>query len=320
MASRSRSPSRGRQRSLTRSASPRSGDSRSPRRRRYDSRSPSRSVTPPPRRNGRYRSDSQGWGRGRGRDGRDASESPLARSTKIVVERLSKNINEDHLHEIFGQFGPIKDLDLPMNRTFGTNRGTAYILFDHEADAEAAISHMHEAQVDGATINVSIVLPRRKLSPPPPTARRGANIDPRIPMSGPRGGAGPPGRGGGFNAGGGRRRGSPSGRYGPRSDVYRPSSRSPSRSPGAPPSRGGGGGGGGRYRSRSNASYSSRSRSRSPGPRRRGGGGGGGSGAGAGGGGGGGGGGGRFEDEDDRRRSRSRSYDSYAGRSPRGYR
>lgn len=210
----------------------------------------------------------------------------------------------------------LPELATKLAHIVGTNRGTAYILFDHEADAEAAISHMHEAQVDGATINVSIVLPRRKLSPPPPTARRGANIDPRIPMSGPRGGAGPPGRGGGFNAGGGRRRGSPSSRYGPRSDVYRPSSRSPSRSPGAPPSRGGGGGGGGRYRSRSNASYSSRSRSRSPGPRRRGGGGG----SGAGAGGGGGGGGGRFEDDDDRRRSRSRSYDSYAGRSPRGYR
>ncbi|KHO00224.1 Nucleotide-binding, alpha-beta plait [Metarhizium album ARSEF 1941] len=278
MASRSRSPSRGRQRSLTRSVSYRSGDSRSPRRRRYGSRSPSRSMTPPPRRNGRYGSDGQGWSRDR-----------------IVVERLSKNINEDHLYELFGQFGPIKDLDLPMNRTFGTNRGTAYILFDHEADAEAAISHMHEAQVDGATINVSIVLPRRKLSPPPPTARRGANIDPRIPMSGPRGGNGPPGRGGGFNAGGGRRRGSPSSRYGPRSDVYRPLSRSPSRSPGGPPSRGGGGV---RYRSRSNASYSSRSRSRSPGPRRRGG-----VGNVA----------GRFDDVDDRRRSRS--YDSYRGRS-----
>lgn len=36
---------------------------------------------------------------------------------KIVVERLSKNINEEHLYEIFGQFGPVKDLDLPMNRT-----------------------------------------------------------------------------------------------------------------------------------------------------------------------------------------------------------
>jgi RNA-binding protein with serine-rich domain 1 len=36
---------------------------------------------------------------------------------QIVVERLSKNVNEDHLFEIFGQFGPIYDLDLPMNRT-----------------------------------------------------------------------------------------------------------------------------------------------------------------------------------------------------------
>jgi RNA-binding protein with serine-rich domain 1 len=42
-----------------------------------------------------------------------------------------------------------------------TNRGTAYILYVHEADAEAAIAHMHEAQLDGAVINVSIVLPRR---------------------------------------------------------------------------------------------------------------------------------------------------------------
>ncbi|EKJ69651.1 hypothetical protein FPSE_10188 [Fusarium pseudograminearum CS3096] len=180
----------------------------------------------------------------------------------IVVERLSKNINESHLQEIFGQFGRIKDLDLPMNRTFGTNRGTAYILYDYEEDAEAAISHMHEAQVDGSAVNVSIVLPRRKLSPPPPTARRGANIDPRVPFSGGRGG--PPGAGmggnNGMSSGRGRRRMSPGSRYGPRSDVYRPGSHSPSRSSAGPTSRSGAG----RYRSRSNNSYSSRSRSRSP--------------------------------------------------------
>ncbi|RFU80474.1 hypothetical protein TARUN_1736 [Trichoderma arundinaceum] len=215
---------------------------------------------------------------------------------QIVVERLSKNINEDHLYEIFGQFGRIKDLDLPINRTFGTNRGTAYILYDHEADAEAAITHMHEAQVDGAVINVSIVLQRRKLSPAPPTARRGANIDPRVPFQSSRGGGPPSGPLGG-GGGGGRRRLSPASRYGPRSDVYRPNSLSPARSPGgAPPSRGGGGGAGaGRYRSRSNGSYSSRSRSRSPAPRRRGGGGNGAS---------------RHDDHDTRRRSRSRSFNS----------
>ena len=35
---------------------------------------------------------------------------------QIVVERLTKNVNEDHLREIFGQYGEIDDLDLPLNR------------------------------------------------------------------------------------------------------------------------------------------------------------------------------------------------------------
>lgn len=41
----------------------------------------------------------------------------MANLQQIVVERLTKTINEDHLWEIFGQFGRIKDLDLPVNRT-----------------------------------------------------------------------------------------------------------------------------------------------------------------------------------------------------------
>lgn len=55
-----------------------------------------------------------------------------------------------------------------------TNRGTAYVLYYDPADAEAAIAHMHEAQLDGATLNVSIVLPRRTFSrSPPPAAHTG---------------------------------------------------------------------------------------------------------------------------------------------------
>ncbi|KXX82325.1 RNA-binding protein with serine-rich domain 1-A [Madurella mycetomatis] len=77
-------------------------------------------------------------------------------ATRIVVERLTKNVNEDHLFEIFGQYGEIDDLDLPVNRQSGINRGTAYILYMNEADAHDAIAHMHEAQLDGAVINVSI--------------------------------------------------------------------------------------------------------------------------------------------------------------------
>ena len=35
---------------------------------------------------------------------------------QIVVEKLTKNVNVDHLKEIFGAYGPIQDVDLPMNQ------------------------------------------------------------------------------------------------------------------------------------------------------------------------------------------------------------
>ncbi len=46
----------------------------------------------------------------------DANSDVLTTTSQIVVERLTKNINEGHLREIFGFYGEIRDLDLPMNR------------------------------------------------------------------------------------------------------------------------------------------------------------------------------------------------------------
>ena len=36
---------------------------------------------------------------------------------KVVVEKLTKNVTEGHLREIFGRFGDIQNLDLPINRS-----------------------------------------------------------------------------------------------------------------------------------------------------------------------------------------------------------
>ncbi|KAF2997648.1 hypothetical protein E8E13_005309 [Curvularia kusanoi] len=91
----------------------------------------------------------------------------------IVVEALTKNVKEGHIREIFGKFGTIKDLRMPMNPVFNINRGTAYILYAEIDEAERAIAKMHEAQLDGAKIQVSIVLPRRRFSQTPPPRRGG---------------------------------------------------------------------------------------------------------------------------------------------------
>ena len=52
-----------------------------------------------------------------------------------------------------------------------TNRGTAYLHYKHPSSAESAIAHMHEAQLDGAVISVSIAVPRGHFSPSPPPRR-----------------------------------------------------------------------------------------------------------------------------------------------------
>jgi RNA-binding protein with serine-rich domain 1 len=154
--------------------------------------------------------------------------------------------------EIFGAYGEISDIDVPLNRQCEfpvrlegtladvivmTNRGTAYITYTSAADAKTAIAHMHESQLDGVKIGVSIVVPRRKASIPSP--RRGSAARGRYGRyTSPRG----YGRGGGM---GGRGR---------NLDTYRPRSVSRSKSPR-------------RHRTRSVSSSRSRSRSRSP-PRR----------------------------------------------------
>lgn len=33
-----------------------------------------------------------------------------------MVEKLTKNVTEAHLHEIFGSYGRIETIDLPLNR------------------------------------------------------------------------------------------------------------------------------------------------------------------------------------------------------------
>ncbi|XP_014554477.1 hypothetical protein COCVIDRAFT_17752 [Bipolaris victoriae FI3] len=206
---RTRSPSRDRShtRSPSRSRSPRSPSPRRSLSPRSRSRTRSRSPTSlSPRRNGRrsYTPNSRSRSRGRSytRSPTPRDASPAPRSSKIVVEALTRNVKEDHIREIFGKYGVIKDVRMPMNPTFNINRGIAYVLYEEIDEAERAIAKMHDAQLDGSRIQVSIVLPRRRFSQTPPPARRGPPPGDRFQDDfdsgygrggrGPRGG-GPPG-------------------------------------------------------------------------------------------------------------------------------
>lgn len=131
-----------------------------------------------------------------------------------------------HIEEIFGVYGVIKDVDLPINRRTGFHRGSATVTYDTTEAADKAIDCMDRGMLDSNDIDV---LPGRRgdalppLPPPaaPAPAARERSLSPysrRLAMSGG-------GHRGGRAYAGGVRRGPPP----------HPRGRSLSRSP--PPAR-----------------------------------------------------------------------------------
>ncbi|KAL2245131.1 UNVERIFIED_CONTAM: Serine/arginine-rich splicing factor SR45 [Sesamum indicum] len=184
--SRSRSISRSRSRSYSGSDS-RSSRSRSRSRSFSSSSSPSRSGSSrrpspaPPR-----KSPADGVKRGRSPPPQNKKPSPPPRKASPVpeslvlhVDQLSRNVNEHHLKEIFGNFGEVVNVRLAIDHVVNLPKGFAYVEFKSRADAEKAQLYMDGAQIDGKVVRAKFTLPERKkvASPPkavPSTSRRDA--------------------------------------------------------------------------------------------------------------------------------------------------
>jgi len=154
----SRSPSRSRSASRSRSKS-RSSRSRS---RSYSSRSRSRSRSP---RRSRSRSPKR----------RTPSPDPKV----LYVEKLTKNVNNNHLNEIFGAYGKIKSAEIVWDRKLNQPKGAANIEFVEKADADNALLAMNGAQIDGNVIQISLLKAKREHSPRPYMGNGGRRFSPR---------------------------------------------------------------------------------------------------------------------------------------------
>ncbi|KAI0320605.1 hypothetical protein OF83DRAFT_1052781 [Amylostereum chailletii] len=198
----------------------------------------------------------------------------------VVVTNLTRNVVESHLQTIFGFYGNVLKVDLPLYGKSGQNRGKAAVEYTDAESARKAVSHMNGGQLDGAIVKVEISdLPVRTRSRSPrPRAPRNGRDRPRSLSRSRSRSRSPrfPRRDVGRFVDPYHNRPPP--RRPPMRDTYRPRSRTRSRSPirrgGLPPRRRspsyerGGYGRRGRSRSPSYSVRSSRSRSRSFSPSR----------------------------------------------------
>ncbi|KAI0033351.1 hypothetical protein K488DRAFT_47976, partial [Vararia minispora EC-137] len=82
------------------------------------------------------------------------SKPPNARG--IIVANLTRNVVETHLRSVFGLYGPIVKVDMPVYIKSGQNRGKAGIEFQQPEMAQKAQSHMNGGQLDGAILKVEL--------------------------------------------------------------------------------------------------------------------------------------------------------------------
>lgn len=69
--------------------------------------------------------------------------TPSPKPNKITIGRLTRNINKDHIAEIFATYGSIKGIEIPPDPVHRhIARGFAYVEYDKPEEAEKALKYM----------------------------------------------------------------------------------------------------------------------------------------------------------------------------------
>ncbi|PSR77902.1 hypothetical protein BD289DRAFT_137008 [Coniella lustricola] len=103
----------------------------------------------------------------------------------IIVTNVHEEADEETIHDLFGEYGEIKNLHLNLDRRSGYVKGYALIEYPTLQEARAAIDGANETKLLEQTIHVDFAFVR------PPPAKAGANNNNRSGAGGaPRGAGG----------------------------------------------------------------------------------------------------------------------------------
>ena len=78
----------------------------------------------------------------------------------IFVGNLSFNTTNDSLQSAFAKFGAVDSAQVIMDRQTGRSRGFGFVEMPDDGEAQAAISGMNGADLDGRPLTVNEARPR----------------------------------------------------------------------------------------------------------------------------------------------------------------
>lgn len=78
----------------------------------------------------------------------------------IYVGNLSFQATEEDVRGVFGEYGAVKRVSLPMDRETGKKRGFAFVDLDTEAEEDLAIEKLDGAEWMGRLLKVNKAKPK----------------------------------------------------------------------------------------------------------------------------------------------------------------
>ena len=82
--------------------------------------------------------------------------------TRLYVGNLSYEATADQLKELFAASGVVVSADLITDSHTGRSKGFAFIEMGSEEAAKAAITAMHDVELEGRKMNVNEAKPREE--------------------------------------------------------------------------------------------------------------------------------------------------------------
>ena len=82
--------------------------------------------------------------------------------TRLFVGGLPYSITEDDLARIFGEYGPVRETTLIMDKETGRSRGFGFVEFESDLDALKAEEALDQSKLESRSISVREAQPRRR--------------------------------------------------------------------------------------------------------------------------------------------------------------
>ncbi|KAK9787870.1 hypothetical protein WJX73_002025 [Symbiochloris irregularis] len=105
---------------------------------------------------------------------REEKAAAAPEENKLFVGGISWHMNDRELKDTFRKYGPC-EARVMADKITGRSRGFGFVIFESTEDMEAARKELHDSEIDGRKVSVTIAIPQSETAPGTPASHLGTS-------------------------------------------------------------------------------------------------------------------------------------------------